>query len=35
MSFVYEETESAIVINIRYKHRNIQTDDCAMTNLDC
>jgi hypothetical protein len=35
VGFVYEETESGIVINIRYKHRYIQTDDSAMTTLDC
>jgi len=33
--FGYEETESGIVIKLRYKHRNIQNGDNVMTTLDC
>jgi len=35
VSFVYEETETDIVITISYKHQHIQTDDSAITSLDC
>jgi hypothetical protein len=35
VGFVYEETESGIMINIRYKDRDIQTDDSSMTTVEC
>jgi len=34
VGFVYEETESGIVINISYKHQHIQTDDSDITTLE-